>query len=126
MDSKWKDKKILIVEDDEITILFIEEILKNTGVEILKARTGREAINTCKEQDDIDLILMDLQLPKLSGFDATKEIKSIDPNIIIIAQTAFALKEDKQKALEAGCDDYIAKPFDYKKLNDLLDRYLRT
>ena len=84
---------------------------------------GKEAIDYCSG-NDVDLILMDIQLPGISGFEATQKIKKIKPYIPIIAQTAFALKGEKEKSLEAGCDDYITKPIDKNNLVELINKYL--
>ena len=124
MSTEWTDKKILIVEDDEISYIFLEEILSETGAELLRASTGREAINQFKAHNDLDIILMDLQLPKLSGFDATRQIKEMKPELPIIAQTAFAMQADRKKAMEAGCDDYITKPIDHNMLVEVMKRYI--
>lgn len=124
MSTEWTGKKILIVEDDEISFIFLEEILSETGAELLRASTGREAINQFKAHNDLDIILMDLQLPKLSGFDATRQIKNIKPGLPIIAQTAFAMQSDRKKAMEAGCNDYITKPIDHNMLIEVMKKYL--
>lgn len=120
----WRDKTLLVVEDDEISYIFLQEIFEETEVTIIRAETGRQAINQFKAHPEIDLIIMDLQLPKMSGFDATKQIKSLNSDVPIIAQTAFALKGDRKRALEAGCDDYVTKPLDYDAFLKLLDSYL--
>lgn len=120
----WNEKKILIVEDDEISFIYLNEILEETGATIIRAENGRQAINMYKENPQVDIILMDLQLPKLSGFDATKQIKKINANVPIIAQTAFAMKGDKERALEAGCDDYITKPIDHAQALQVINKYI--
>ena len=101
--------KILIVEDDEVSEMLLEEIVKMFGKEILKARTGAEAVEVCRDNPDIDLIMMDIRMPELSGYKATKQIREFNKEVIIIAQTAYGLKGDKEKAIESGCDDFIAK-----------------
>jgi two-component system cell cycle response regulator DivK len=83
-----------------------------------------EAVNFAKEHPETDLILMDLQMPEMNGYVASREIKKIYPDMIIIAQTAFAMSDDRSKALEAGCDDYLAKPIRSKDLLDTVNKYL--
>ncbi len=101
---------ILIAEDDEPNYLFLKTLLQRRGFEILWAPNGREAVKISTERDDISLILMDIKMPEMDGLSATKLIKSKKPAISIIAVTAFAMSGDEQKALDAGCDDYLPKP----------------
>ncbi len=116
-------KTILIVEDHPHSKLILQEILKPTGAKLLLAQDGEQAVQICKTNNEIDIVLMDIQLPKMDGLEAAKIIKQHNPKIIIIAQTANALYEDREKSLAAGCDDYIAKPIDYKELLSLLNKY---
>ncbi|MFC2111547.1 hybrid sensor histidine kinase/response regulator, partial [Bacteroidota bacterium] len=111
-----KKLKILIAEDEEISYRHLSIILKNIAKEIFHARTGIETIEICRNNPDIDLILMDIKMPKLSGYEATRQIRELNKNIIIIAQTAYALEGDREKAIESGCDDYISKPIDKDEL----------
>lgn len=120
----WKKRKILIVEDEDLNFLFLEKILNTTRIEILRAFTGLEAIENIKKHKDIDIILMDIKLPEMDGLTATREIKKINPEIPVIAQTAYAMKGDKEKIIKAGCSDYIAKPIKVEKLLALLNRHL--
>ncbi len=112
----WKNKVLLIAEDVESNYQLLETILKRTGVKIIWVKNGAEAIELAKKTKTIDLILMDIQMPVLNGFEATKAIKEMDGKIPIIAVTAFALEGDKEKILAAGCDDYISKPIKSKEL----------
>lgn len=123
MNKKIKNN-ILIVEDDETSIIFFQEILKKYNYEISIVRTAQEAISMCQNNKSIDLILMDIKLPGMNGYEATQKIREFNPEIIIIAQTAYALKGDRDKALKAGCDDYLSKPIDEAKLNEILEKYL--
>jgi len=118
-----KGKKILIVEDEESNYDLLRIILKKYKPEIVWAQDGGQAIKRFKEQS-FDLILMDLQLPVINGLEATREIKKIDSDIPVIAQTAYAMTEDRQKALSAGCDDYIAKPMKRQHLIDLIQKHI--
>ncbi len=121
----WKDKTILVVEDNKIVYQFIELALKRTKACLLWTKKGKDAISTFESSKEIDLVLMDIQLPDISGYEVTKQLKKINKDIPIIAQTAFALEGDKEKSLEAGCDDYITKPIKAKKLLSLIDKYLK-
>ncbi|MEA3443774.1 MAG: ATP-binding protein, partial [Bacteroidota bacterium] len=108
--SDFSNKTILIVEDDESSYFYFASTLKTTGANIIWVMDGFKAIEICKNNFSVDLILMDIRLPKLSGYAATKEIKAMHPNLPIIAQTAYAMPGEKQKCFDAGCDDYLTKP----------------
>ncbi len=98
-------------------------MINNYGKEILVAQTGEEAVEACRLHPDIDLILMDIQLPVMNGYEATRQIREFNTEVVIIAQTAFALIGDKEKALDAGCDDYISKPINADELLKLVMNY---
>ncbi len=104
------DFVILIAEDDDISYRYLEEILIKKNIKILRANTGTEVVNLVNSNPEIGLILMDIKMPVMNGFEATKIIKRHRPDLPIIAQTAYAGANDCQRAIEAGCDDYIAKP----------------
>ncbi len=106
----WKNRTILIVEDVEPNYLFLKSALEKTQAKIEHAVSGTEAIKKCIEDTNIDLVLMDLHMPGISGHAATREIKKLRPDLTIIAHTAFVFSGERQKSLESGCDDYIAKP----------------
>ncbi len=112
----WKDKVILIVEDDEINAQFLEAVLDQTQVQTLNAYNGTQAIELCRSINKIDLVLMDIKMPEMSGYEACKKIKSFRPGLPMIAQTAFAESVDKRKCLNAGFDEYISKPIDIELL----------
>ena len=118
---------VLIVEDEEVNYLYIETLLENSEInfKILHAKNGQEAVNICKENSEIDIILMDLKMPILNGFEAAKQIKIVSPKIPIIAQTAYSTKEEKQKALSAGCDDFISKPINAETLTKKINKFLQ-
>ena len=120
----WSKNKLLIVEDEELNFLFLEKLLASTGIEILRASTGKEAINSVKDNLDIDIILMDIKLPEMDGLEATREIKKLNAQIPVIAQTAYAMKGDREEIMNAGCDDYIAKPLKVDNLLAKLNRFL--
>jgi PAS domain S-box-containing protein len=118
-----KNLKILIAEDDETSETLLGIGVKSFGKEVLIARTGAEAVEICRTNPDIDLILMDIQLPVMSGYEATQQIREFNKEVVIIAQTAYALTGDKEKALEAGCDNYITKPISKVALLSLMQLY---
>jgi CheY-like chemotaxis protein len=122
--DNWKGKKILVVEDEETNFLFLEVLLKKTGATIFHAVTGKEAVDIAKSNPDIDIVLMDIQLPEMDGYEATKIIKSFNPHLPIITQTGYALSGDDKKAFEAGADEYISKPIITKKLLRMMRKYL--
>lgn len=116
-------KTILIAEDEEYNYMFLDELLKNTGATIIWAKNGVEAVEICKQSTPLDLILMDIKMPLMNGFEATKKIKPIRPGLPIIAQTAYAMADDKEKAKDAGCDNYITKPIDKSDLFTMIYQY---
>ena len=115
--------KVLIAEDDDTIEKLIAFKIKRYCKEIHIARNGLEAIQICRSHPDIDLVLMDIKMPVLNGYKATEQIRQFNKDVIIIAQTAYALSGDKDKAIKAGCNDYISKPYDYSKLNLLIEKY---
>lgn len=117
-------KMILIVEDDEPSYSFIQIVLENSGFECNWVKNGDDAITVCEKNDNIQLVLMDINLPTISGYTATKEIKKLRPDLPVIAQTAYALAGDRMEALAAGCDDYISKPIQQKMLMDIIRKFL--
>jgi signal transduction histidine kinase len=119
----WKGKTILVAEDEVSNFKLIEEILKHSGVKIIWAQNGKVAIEICNQQH-IDLVLMDIKMPEIDGYEATKIIKSRNARIKIISQTAFAMISERDKIFEAGCDDYIAKPIKPLELKKIMAKYL--
>jgi PAS domain S-box-containing protein len=115
--------KILIVEDDEPSDLLITIALENNMVEFLHASTGIEAVETCRNNPDIDLVLMDIKMPEMDGYEATQLIRQFNKEVIIIAQTAYALIGDREKTIEVGCNDYISKPIKNEELIELINMY---
>ena len=124
--SSFKERKlkVLMVEDDETSSMLLEILLKKMGVEVLKASNGKEAVESCRKNVTLDLILMDIQMPVLNGRAATKQIREFNKEVIIIAQTAFALEGDKENLLAAGCNDYIAKPIGENELKRLILKHI--
>jgi signal transduction histidine kinase/ligand-binding sensor domain-containing protein/CheY-like chemotaxis protein len=122
-DPFWNDKVILVVEDEESNYRFIQAALNKTGTKVIWAKNGQEAIYQAKNSD-IDLILMDMKMPGIDGYQATKEIRTFNKDIPVIAQTAFALFGEREKCIEAGCTDYIAKPFTFADLLTIIKNNL--
>lgn len=120
----WKNKRILIVEDEEINNMFFDAALSRTESKLFWAKNGKEAVDIIEDTDDIDVILMDIRLPIMDGCEATRRIKKIHKEIPIIAQTAYALEGDKERILDAGCDDYLSKPIRFEELLSTIDKYL--
>jgi PAS domain S-box-containing protein len=120
----WHDKTILVVEDDKQSYHFLRELLKRTGANIKRAANGFEAIETCRNDLSIDLVLMDIQMPKMNGYDATREIKKIRKELPVIAQTAYAMAGDREKSIQAGCDDYITKPLNIESLLPKINQFI--
>jgi PAS domain S-box-containing protein len=116
--------KILIAEDDEVSSMYLNTILETIDCEIIECGNGRKAVELCKSIPDIDLILMDIQMPLMNGYEATQLIREFNKDVYIIAQTAYALGGDREKALNAGCNDYIPKPIDKTLLLNLIGTYI--
>ena len=123
--DQFRKLKILIAEDDETSEMLIGITVKTFGKEVLKVRTGVEAVKNCHLNPDIDLVLMDIQMPEMDGYEATRQIRTFNKDVVIIAQTAYALTGDREKALEAGCNDYITKPLNQSLLLDLIHKYFK-
>ncbi|MCO5263485.1 MAG: response regulator, partial [Lentimicrobium sp.] len=119
----WKDKTILMVEDDPVNMRFLTVLLTRTEADLLYASDGREAIELIT-RNEVDLVLMDMQLPLMNGYEATRRIREIKPDLPVIAQTANVMAEDRDECLEAGCNDYIPKPIDKNVLYHKVNRFL--
>ena len=115
--------KIVIVEDHEPSLLLLTNLLQRIDCDITHFYTGAEAIKLCQSNPDIDIILMDIKLPDINGYEATKKIRESNKEVYIIAQTAFALAGDKEKAIQAGCNEYISKPIKREKLFEIIEKY---
>ncbi|TVR74386.1 MAG: response regulator [Marinilabiliales bacterium] len=125
MDSfDWKDKVVLVVEDNELNSRLLQKMLEPTGIKIITAKDGRPAIEECRNNSNIDLVLMDIQMPEMDGYEATREIRAIRPDLPVIAQTAYAMAEERERIIEAGCNDYLPKPIRQRELFQVLSRYL--
>jgi CheY-like chemotaxis protein len=120
-----KGRKVLIVEDDLSSRLYLNKILEKAGVIILNAGDGQEAVNVALNNADIDIILMDIQLPVMDGYSALRKIREVKNDMVIIAQTAYGLLGDKEKILSSGFNDYVIKPILSQNLIDKLVANLR-
>lgn len=120
---KSKNKVILIAEDDNINFLLFQKMMQNKGYEIIRAHDGQEAVDICINNSNIDLVLMDIKMPVMNGFEAIEQIRPIRPQLPIIAQTAYSSSEDKVKITKAGFDDYITKPLNRERLFELIDKF---
>ncbi len=121
--KKWEDMYILIAEDDETNYFYLEVLLKNKVKKIDWAHNGFEAVELAR-QNKYDLVLMDMKMPLLSGDEATRKIKSLYPNLPVVATTAYATQEEKEYAMAVGCDDYLSKPIKKEDLIALVDKYV--
>jgi CheY-like chemotaxis protein len=115
---------ILIVEDEPISEKFFDAALRKTSYNLLHAHSGDEAIELCKQNPGIDLILMDIKMPGMSGYEASQQIRGFNKDVIIIAQTAYCQTGERTKAIEAGCNDYLTKPISTPTLLAVLKKHL--
>ena len=122
-DNPLVNLKILVAEDDEVSVLLLSKALRKYCREIVTAENGLEAVEACRNHADIDLFLMDIKMPVMDGFEATRLIRKFNKDVIIIAQTAFGLTGDREKAIEAGCNDFISKPLVLEELKVLIRKY---
>lgn len=119
-------KKILVAEDDLTNFLLVKEILIDAGNEIIHAEDGEKAVKICEKSDDIDLVLMDIKMPVMDGVEALSKIKASNPGIPVIALTAYAFENDKNKLLDEGFDGYLSKPIDQHELIQAIDEVVGT
>jgi CheY-like chemotaxis protein len=122
-ESLINDLKILIAEDDETSDMLISINVKKLSKDVIHAKTGIETVEICRTNPDIDVILMDIKMPGLNGYEATRQIRQFNKNVVIIAQTAYGLTNDREKAIEAGCNDYISKPINKDALLAIIQKY---
>ncbi len=120
----WKGKKALIVEDDPSAAFLLSEILQHTSMQVETVNSGLEAVEKCRTDPDIDVVLLDLQIPGITGFEAATLIKKERADLPIIAQSAYALIEEKERAIEAGCDAHISKPINAFDLLSAINHFL--
>jgi signal transduction histidine kinase/CheY-like chemotaxis protein len=118
--------KIVIAEDDAISYLYLSKLTKSIGSEILKIRTGTDAVEVCRTNPDVDLVLMDIQMPEMNGYEAARRIREFNKSLVIIAQTALSLKGDRGKVLDAGFTDLLIKPFSVTEFKEIIRKYFET
>ena len=122
--KKYTGKTILIAEDEQSNYDFLRIFLTRMNLRVLRAKDGLETVYLCETDSSINLVFMDIKMPKINGFEATKKIKKIRPELPIIAQTAYAMVSDREEAIKSGCDDYLSKPIKIKQLTEILEKYL--
>jgi PAS domain S-box-containing protein len=122
----WSSKKCLLVDDNKDVLIYLSKILSDTGIIIEIARSGREAIDLIKRNPDIDIVLLDMQMPEMDGIEVTREIRKIRKDLPIIAQSAFIFEDDKDIILEAGCDACLIKPIRREHLISVLSGFIRN
>jgi signal transduction histidine kinase/ligand-binding sensor domain-containing protein/CheY-like chemotaxis protein len=120
----WSGKKFLVAEDEETNYLYLKSLLKKTGAEIEWAKNGQSAIDYINDNGSVDIVLMDIKMPDVSGYEATGIIKKDNPGQIIIAQTAYAMQKDVERIKNAGFDDYISKPINPELLFNIVNKFL--
>jgi PAS domain S-box-containing protein len=123
IDTTLKELTILVAEDEEVARLYLTEILEKKCKKLLFAENGKQAVEVYKNHPGIDLVLMDIKMPVMDGYSATMKIKENDSNALVVAQTAYALAGDKEKALAAGCRDYLTKPLKKSHLEEVIQKY---
>lgn len=122
----WENKIILIAEDMETSNYYFEAALRKTGIQILWATSGKEALEIVKNNENIDLILMDINMPEMNGIDATRHIRKLNKSIPIIIQTAYVLSGEEVESKKAGATDFLSKPIKFQHLLYTINNYLKT
>ncbi len=120
----WEGKTFLVAEDEEDNFRYLEVALSISNASLIWARNGAEAVDIFNRIANIDLVLMDIKMPEMDGYTATMEIKKMNKNVPVIAQTAYAMSEEREKSILAGCDDYISKPISYEDLLRIIHKYV--
>ena len=121
----WSNKTILVAEDEEINFILLDGVLSRTNAKIIRAENGKEAIDLCSKTKSIDLVLMDIRMPEINGVEATRKILEVNPDAVIIAQTAYSMPEDKSQYLNIGMKGVLAKPIDPSELYFQCDKFLK-
>lgn len=124
-EKKVKQKTVLLVEDQKYNMLVLKKMLERSGIDVIPAVNGQEAVNIFVENRNIDLVMLDIKMPVMDGFVTLKELRKIKPGIKIIAETAYALAGDKRKILESGFDGYLPKPITKENLEEILALHLK-
>ena len=116
---------ILVTEDDETSYMLIEEIINDNSINLIRAKSGREAIEQVKQTPAINMVLMDIKMPDINGYEATRKIKELRSKLPVIAQTAFASNDERQKAIEAGCSEFFSKPISSNELKNAIKKFIQ-
>ncbi len=124
-ENKKNKTLVLLAEDEDINYLYYTELVESfeNNIKLIHAKDGKEAVKICKENNEIKLVLMDLKMPIMDGFEATKLIKELRPDLPVIAQSAYTSNKDKEKALDSGCEDFLTKPVFEEDLQKIIDKY---
>ena len=125
MNKNWSEKVILIAEDVEMNFLLIKHVLKKTDINLIWAKNGKEAVELCEKNARIDLVIMDLRMPVMDGYEALKQIRNLLPEIPVITHTSYAMDSDRHKCLEAGFNEYVLKPFNISDFIDTISKYIK-
>jgi CheY-like chemotaxis protein len=123
---KTKKLKILIAEDNKVADLLFTLVLEEYAFKILHAETGKEAVTICRENPDINLLIMDVKMPEMDGYEAARQIRLFNKTIVIIAQTAYVFPGERERAIAAGCNDYLSKPLRINELLAIIDNYFNS
>ncbi len=124
MNYNWKNKIILIAEDMEMNFVLLKKTLAQTQANIIRAKNGQEMVDIIKSNQHVDIVLLDMGMPVMDGYDATKLLRNEGFQIPIIAQTAFALNNEKERVLKVGCNDYVEKPINKEVLFEKIDKLI--
>ncbi len=124
MTFDWSNKNILIAEDEPANYLFIEKIIKSTNANLIRAHNGQEAVEELERNENIDLVLMDIYMPEMDGFEATAAIRKIRPEVPIIAQTCYESQIEREKLEKTQFNDFVKKPININKLLVLVEKYM--
>lgn len=120
----WKGKSVLVVEDEDINYKFIKEFLTKTQIDIIRAKDGVSALEHCRHKKEIDIVLLDIQLPKMDGYEFMRHLKKVRKDLPVVVQTAYAMADEKINCFNAGCNEYFSKPLDIYKVLRTLNKYL--
>jgi CheY-like chemotaxis protein len=127
MDYTWKNHTVLIAEDDPLNFRYVELLLsRRTGINIIWAKDGQEAVDICMNTDAVDIVLLDLQLPKLDGLHSLKRIKDWNPYLPVIIQTANSWNNEEENCTLAGCDGFFNKPLDMDQVLTAMNKCLKN
>jgi len=122
-DFDFSDKVVLVVEDNVISFKLIDALLKQVKANVVHASNGRMAIDKCSTDEHFDLVLMDMQMPEVDGLEATRKIKEMRPWLPVVATTANIYDENAQACREAGCDEFLTKPLQFRKMFELMQSF---